>query len=257
MFVILTLPFQPKRWHLTSILISAKFTLGVVVLVVCEVYWTQYRDFAVASHPDENVQGPVTVTLSDYPNLYSGWNLIAYLLATTPTMEGTVKKGFFRAVGSAAGGFAAWIAIIVCSGTYADDDQQEVNLYGLVAWLTVTTAIASYLTIPDGPLAMMGPSPASGMYSMYFVMTQALCALEVALGYGDRNTIVANRIVANLTGVLMAIHDCGLYSSASARVGSREGQGALGTLQEHLERGHRANSGRRSKARGGRRHKAR
>lgn len=39
---------------------------------------------------------------------------------------------------------------------------------------------------------------------MYFSLTQSLIALEVFLGAGDKNGLTLNRIVATITGVLMA-----------------------------------------------------
>jgi len=205
-FMNLLLPFQPKRWDLRSFITALKFTSGVVILVVCEVYWAQYRGFAVAESTDVATNapsGPVTVTLDDVPNVYSGWNLLSYILATTATCEGTVKKGFFRVLGTALGAFSGWFAIIICSGSY--DSSAPVNLYGLVAWLTVTTGIVAFFSLPIGPTAFFGLDQNSGMVGMYIAMTQALVALEVAMGVGERDVITTNRVVATVTGVLMAM----------------------------------------------------
>jgi len=201
----LLLPFSPKLWRLRPFLLGFKFVLGVVLLFVLEVYWDDYRGFAFASTPKVGITNRdlVVFDTGDKPNVFSGWTLIGYIMATTPTTEGTVKKGTFRAVGNAVGGFSAWIAIIVCSGSY--DQDAEVNLYGLVAWLSVTTAIVAYLFTPDGPEALLGLDPDDGMYGTYFVSTQALCAIEIALGKNKRDIIVANRVVATITGVLMAM----------------------------------------------------
>lgn len=135
--------------------------------------------------------------------MYSGWNLLSYIFATTPTLEGTVKKGSFRILATACGAFSAWLAIIVCSGSY--DATVPVNAYGLTAWLTITTGIASYFGVPSGPAAFMGLDPTTFSFTLYFIMTQSLCALEIALGVGERDVIVANRVVANITGVLMSM----------------------------------------------------
>ena len=206
LFANLFLPFQPNRWNLRSFATAVKFASGVVVLVVCEVYWVQYRGFAVVESktvaPD-SPSGPIAVTLDSAPNVYSGWNLLSYVLATTATSEGTVKKGFFRMLGTATGAFMGWLAIIVCSGSY--DSSTPVNLYGLVAWLTFTTGIIAYFSTPPGPAAFFGLNQNAGMVGMYIAMTQALVALEVALDVGERDVIVSNRVVATVTGVLMAM----------------------------------------------------
>lgn len=44
-----------------------------------------------------------------------------------------------------------------------------------------------------------------GYVGMYFSMTEALIALEVFLGAGGKNGLTLNRIVATVTGVLMAV----------------------------------------------------
>ena len=206
LFANLLLPVQPKRWNLRSFITAIKFASGVVILVVCEVYWVQYRGFAVGESKavaPEAPNGPISVTLDSAPNVYSGWNLLSYILATTATSEGTVKKGFFRMLGTASGAFMGWLAIIVCSGSY--DSSTPVNLYGLVAWLTVTTGVIAYFSLPAGPAAYFGLGQNAGMAGMYIAMTQALVALEVALEVGERDVIVSNRVVATVTGVLMAM----------------------------------------------------
>jgi len=202
----LLLPFQPKKWNLRAAAMAVKFALGATILVICSVYWVQYRGFAIddsGEAADDHPSDPVTITLDEAPNVYSGWNLLSYIFATTPTLEGTLKKGSFRILATACGAFAAWLAIIVCSGSY--DATAPVNVYGLTAWLTITTGIASYFGVPSGPAAFMGLDPATSSFTLYFIMTQSLCALEIALGIGERDVIVANRVVATVTGVLMSM----------------------------------------------------
>ena len=206
LFANLLLPFQPKRWNMRSFVTAVKFASGVVILVVCEVYWVQYRGFAVGESKTvapEAPNGPIAVTLDSAPTVFSGWNLLSYILATTATSEGTVKKGFFRMLGTASGAFMGWLAIIICSGSY--DSSTPVNMYALVAWLTLTTGVVAYFSIPPGPAAFFGLGQNAGMAGMYIAMTQALVALEVALDVGERDIIVSNRVVATVTGVLMAM----------------------------------------------------
>ena len=39
----------------------------------------------------------------------------------------------------------------------------------------------------------------------YFVLTESLCALEIALGVGERDVIVSNRLLATVSGVILAM----------------------------------------------------
>lgn len=47
--------------------------------------------------------------------------------------------------------------------------------------------------------------PFIGYVGMYFSLTQSIIALEVFLGSGDKNGLTLNRIVATITGVMMAM----------------------------------------------------
>jgi len=194
MLITLSLPLRPKTWNISTCLQSFKFTLGFTILVIMEVYWVGYREFAIGLGEETQL----------VPRLYAGWHLLAYIFATTPTCEGSFKKGLQRAFGTVIGGFSAWLGLIVCSGSY--DSDAEVNPYGLVTWLTVTTAVASFFTLEDGNQAFMGPSPQNGFSGLYYILTQSLIIMRVVVTEsGTRNQIAVNRIVANLSGVAMAM----------------------------------------------------
>ena len=113
-----------------------------------------------------------------------------------------MKLSVQRTLGTCAGGFFAWLGIIVASGSY--DEQAEINPYGLVAWLTITTGIAAYFSVEPGFAARLGMSPDNGKMGMYFIMTQALIALETQAGSGARNNLTVNRIIATASGCVMA-----------------------------------------------------
>lgn len=190
----LSLPFRPRRWSLPTLLHSLKFTLGFTVLVILDVYFVGYRNFSIDTGEETLLE----------PQLYSGWHLLAYVFATTPTCEGSFKKGLQRALGTVIGGFSAWLGLIVCSGSY--HSEADANVYALVAWLTVSTAVASYFSVDSGMKAFMGPSPENGYAGMYYILTQSLIIMRVEVANsGTRNQIVVNRVVANLTGVAMAM----------------------------------------------------
>jgi hypothetical protein len=188
----LTLPFKPGRWSLPDVLWASKLSLGFVILLIMTVYWDGYANFAIEE------------SRFQIGAVYYGWNMLGYAFAWRPTVEGTVKKGIQRALGTALGGFMAWLGIIVASWSY--DDDAEINPYGLVAWLTVTsTLIGGYLSVDKGIAARMGGGYDHGYTGTYFIMTEALIALEVYAGQGSKNGLTANRLVATLTGVFMAM----------------------------------------------------
>ena len=72
MMLNLLIPFQPKKWNLRSCAVAVKFALGATILVICEVYWVQYRGFAVGESREaaaDNPRGPVTVTVSFFASM--------------------------------------------------------------------------------------------------------------------------------------------------------------------------------------------
>ena len=203
LFNLLLLPCMPNRWNLRTTMLAVKFCTGVVILFILEVYVPGYKNFAIGPSKSDGL-GIITAT-STIPNVYSGWNLFGYVFSTLVSTEGTFKKGFFRLAGTVVGGFLGWLSIIVCSGSYAED--ATVNVFGLVAWLTISTGIVSYFHIQDGAASYMGMNASYGMGGKYLILVQSLCAIEVAIDgdNGQRDVIVTNRIVATLTGVAMAM----------------------------------------------------
>ena len=130
--------------------------------------------------------------------------MFGYAFAYRPSHEGTVKKGIQRILGTCIGGFLGWLGIIVCSGSY--DDNAKINPYGLVAWLTIFTMFVAYFfSLGSGASAHFGMDKDHGYVGMYCSMTLVLIALEVFLGSGDKNGLTLNRVVATITGVMMAI----------------------------------------------------
>jgi hypothetical protein len=184
--------FHPNKWNLSSIMWSLELSAGFVALISMSLYWDEYSDFRIV--PSDSYVGPV----------YSGWQLCAYAYAYCPSHEGTVKKGMQRIIGTCLGGLLAWLGIIVCSGSY--NDNSEINPYGLVAWLTIFTMLCGYFySLGSGVSAHFGKDKDHGYVGTYFTATQALIALDVYLGKGDKNGLTLNRIVATITGVMMAI----------------------------------------------------
>lgn len=100
-------------------------------LIHCQhqnVYWPAFSNLEISTK-DEVKSGQ-----------FSGWYLIAYAFSTTQTVEGTWKKSVLRAIGTAAGGFSAWLALTACNK----------SPIGLGTWLTVTNTLAAYFGLPKG-----------------------------------------------------------------------------------------------------------
>jgi hypothetical protein len=176
---------------LSDALWSLKFTLGSVALFAASIYWDRYSNFAIKTN--QGTSGAV----------FSGWQLLAYVFTFQATMEGSVKKGLLRGLGTCLGGFMAWLGVIVCSWSY--DDNAEINPYGLIAWLTIAAGIAGYFMVDPGVAARFGKSQDHGFTGEYFLLVMSLIAIDVFRDSGSKNALVANRIVANLAGIAMAM----------------------------------------------------
>lgn len=98
-----------------------------------QVYWSAYASFGIETG------------LPGVNGVYAGWQHVSYAFCWMPTVEGTFKKGLQRCLGTCLGGFAAWLAIIVASGSY--DDSAAINPSGLVAWLTSKLPISQDASI--------------------------------------------------------------------------------------------------------------
>ena len=165
-----------------------KYTIGVSVLYILQVYYPASSSFAI----------PV-ITADGNTVSFVGWIIIGYLNATTPTLQGTLKKGVARFGGTVLGAFSAWSATKVC-GTYPNTSR-----VGLLAWLTIVAFVVIFWCIQPGVMSMMGQRREVGTLGMYFLMTQALIALEAVDGAHDINDLTLNRMVSQLVGITMAM----------------------------------------------------
>ncbi len=176
-----------------------KYTIGMTVLLAMPVYWPAYRqDFVLAVSNDDPMRGI-------YAAQNAGWALVAYCFATTQTTEGSVKKGILRMLGTVVGAFSGWLALVVCED---DSFEYTYNTYGVVAWLTITSFIATYVSTERGFAARISLSNDYAYGPIYFVLTQI-----IIVGYGyyyyptseGRDIITINRLMANLMGIGLAI----------------------------------------------------
>ena len=180
------------KWNLYKVAHVVKFAIGFTAIVCLSLY-SDYHDLEVTIKDDENAGFEI---LNGTPiSSFVAWDLMAYAFATMPTTEGTVKKCAFRVAGTLMGAFSAFLLL------RATGD----NMYGSVAWLTVTAFPAIYIMIEDNDsAATMGPSKIFGYGGFYFVLTQSAIVMEYLAGAGEGDDLVVNRLLSNLLGIAMA-----------------------------------------------------
>lgn len=176
-----------------------KYTAGFVSLLIMAVYWKEYNEnFSLSTSLPQDRYGAI------FSSLNGGWTIIAYCFATTHSSEGSVKKGILRSLGTIAGGFFGWLALLACEDSRFDSGF---NPYGLVAWLTITTAGATYSATQRGFFARLGLSGDYSFGPIYFVITEVIVIMYCHLFFGPkgRNDVAVNRMVSNLVGILFAV----------------------------------------------------
>jgi len=178
-----------KNWDFRGLLYRLKWTAGFVILYVMSVYWKEYAEYKI----EFNNVSPV----------FNGWALLSYAVCWTPTLEGSFKRAIVRGFGSALGAFCGWLSIIVCSWSY--DYDAAVNPYGLAVWLTVAGAINGWVFADKGVASRFGGSHDNGKIGLYVILTHTLVSLEIFAGKGDRDSLVVNRVVATIVGVVVAV----------------------------------------------------
>lgn len=188
-----------QNGELNKLMWCIKYTAGFVILLVMSLYWDHYNEnFHVSTTLPKESYGAVLSSLN------SGWAMIAYCFATTQSTEGSVKKGILRGLGTVFGGFFGWLALLAC-----EDSRFEAgfNPYGLVAWMTITTAGATFSATNRGFFARLGLSGDYSFGPIYFIITEIIVVMYCYLFFGPegRNDVAINRIVANLVGIAVGI----------------------------------------------------
>jgi hypothetical protein len=186
-----------QNGELNKLVWCIKYTAGFVVLLLMAVYWDDYnKNFYVSTTLQREQFGAI------FSFLNGGWAMIAYCFATTQSTEGSVKKGILRALGTVTGGFFGWLALLAC-----EDSRFEAgyNPFGLVAWLTISTAGATYSATNRGFFARLGLSGDYSFGPIYFVITEVIVVMYSYLFPIERNDVAVNRIVSNLVGIAIGI----------------------------------------------------
>jgi hypothetical protein len=181
-------PREQLEWN--KVVHVVKFAIGFTA-IVCMSLYSDYHDLEVGK---DGYQSGVEILKGASISTFVGWNLTSYAFATMPTTEGTVKKCAFRVVGTLAGAFSAFLLL------RATGD----NMYGSIAWLTVTAFPAIYIMIEDNDAAAIGPSQDFGYGGFYFVLTQSAIVMDYLAGAGEGDDLVVNRLLSNLLGIAMA-----------------------------------------------------
>jgi len=201
---ILVKPLQKSSWQslsngesyaLVRLIWCIKYAVGMGFLLLIGANWPAYKTGFVVADKDDPLRELYSIT-------NGGWVMIAYCFATTQTAEGSVKKGLLRMIGTVLGSFTGWLSTIACED---DSFASGLNTYGIVAWLTITSALATFSATDRGFLARVSLASDYSFGPIYFVITQVIIVLSVrGFGVDSRNAITVNRMVANLVGILMA-----------------------------------------------------
>ena len=136
---------SPLQWDWSTLGWSLQYSMGFVLLFGMNLYLPNYASLGIDSASQHYF------TLSTH----QGWDLLGYAMAFRPTVEGTVKKGLMRIVGTILGGSIGWIGSIVCSG-FSDDKLATMNPYGTVIWTTFFTVLGAYFSTDAGPQGLFG-----------------------------------------------------------------------------------------------------
>lgn len=186
-----------RKNNLSRLIWCIKYTFGMTFLLAISIYWTAYKqDFVIASqdNPSRRI----------YAVQNGGWAIIAYCFATTQTAEGSVKKGILRMAGTIIGAFSGWLALLACEDGSIPHNH---NKYGVIAWLSITSTVATYVSTERGFAARIGLSNDYAYGPIYFVLTQVIIVTYGYYYFGpeERGTVTMNRMFANLVGIVLAV----------------------------------------------------
>ena len=114
-----------------------------------------------------------------------------------------LQKGLLRMIGTCLGGLAAWIGLMLCSLSY--DGTSPANPFAWIAWLVVCLFMGNFSGKGKGISAFFGMDYSTGFAPFYFLITLSIVGMEAFYGVYEVNTGVANRVIANLLGIAMAM----------------------------------------------------
>eukprot|EP00578_Thalassiosira_sp_NH16_P010128 CAMPEP_0181121664 /NCGR_PEP_ID=MMETSP1071-20121207/24867_1 /TAXON_ID=35127 /ORGANISM="Thalassiosira sp., Strain NH16" /LENGTH=955 /DNA_ID=CAMNT_0023206515 /DNA_START=190 /DNA_END=3057 /DNA_ORIENTATION=- len=187
--------FEPPYINFIKVGWCIKFSVGMTALVAMTVMWPEFRSQFVVR---------VDESASAIASSNSGWAIVAYCFSTTQTSEGTVTKGLLRLLGTCLGGFSGWLAVLACQDS---SHRGEINPYGLIAWLTITTSVCVFVATERGFMARIALSADYMNGSVYFVVTEVIVVYYCFYLTGPEsiNAVAVNRIVANVVGIAFAM----------------------------------------------------
>ena len=184
--VILKLSFRKGRYTVRSVLWATKWAAGFVLLFIMSVYWEEWNSFSIQTSPDWRISG-----------IFKAWTLLGYAFSFQSTVEGTIKKGIMRVLGTIAGGFTAWIGIMLTSLSW--DNAKEINPYGFVVYMSIMLTFALHTALPAGINARLQQEYDHGAFGSYFSTVLIVIATETYEGQADVNGLTVNRVVATIS----------------------------------------------------------
>jgi len=189
---------KPETFAFTRLVWCVKYTFGMTALLAMSIYWEDYKDNFVLALPEDSE------LRSAFAFQNGGWAIVAYCFATTQTAEGSIKKGILRMLGTITGAFSAWLALIVCEDA---GFEYSYNAYGLVAWLSISSFLATYVATERGFAARISLSNDFAYGPIYFVITQVIIVTYAYYAYGpeSKGALTVNRLVSNLVGIVVAM----------------------------------------------------
>lgn len=183
----------PSRWWQDpQVLWCLKYMVGLSALFSLSAFSAKFREWEVERNQDSS---SLEELLQNAPaSKFGGWFTLGFITTFCLTLEGTVHKGSLRIIGTCAGAFSAWLAL-VCF---------EDSIYGLIAWMSVTNFVVfSTTSHTENPL--LGSNPSFGYAAQLFTYTQSIIVISVFKKIGSRDYITLNRLLANLSGIVVSI----------------------------------------------------
>jgi len=183
---------KERWWKKKQVIWTLKFTVGLAALVAPTVFSPAFRIWELAG--GGTMPGGLEQVKGQPPGRFSGWFPLGFITTFSITLEGSVHKGALRALGTCAGAFSAWLALLLL----------ESSIYGLITWMCVTNFVA-YLTTTHPGNPLLGTNPTYGYAVHLFSITQAIIVISTYRELGDRDQLALNRMVANICGIVTSI----------------------------------------------------
>lgn len=190
---ILVWKWLPSRWwNDPQVLWCLKYMAGLAALFSLSAFSAKFREWEVETNRDSS---SFEEFLQNAPaSKFGGWFTLGFITTFCLTLEGTIHKGCLRILGTCAGALSAWLALLC----FPD------SIYGLIAWMCITNFVTfSTTTHTENPL--LGSHPSFGYAAQLFTYTQSIIVISVFKEIGSRDYITLNRLLANVSGIVVSV----------------------------------------------------